>query len=76
MGRYVTVSVKIPVEVKEKLERLGIKPSDLLKRAIYEEIKRREIKEIEKELEELAGVLKKFSESFVVKSIREDRDSR
>ena len=76
MGRYVTVSVKIPVEVKEKLEKLGIKPSDLLKRAIYEEIKRREIKEIEKELEELADVLKKFSESFVVKSIREDRDSR
>ncbi len=76
MGRYVTVSVKIPVEVKEKLEKLGIKPSDLLKRAIYEEIKRREIKEIEKELEELAGVLEKFSENFVVKSIREDRDSR
>ncbi|MHA1589186.1 MAG: hypothetical protein ACTSVA_01095 [Candidatus Njordarchaeales archaeon] len=76
MGRYVTVSVKIPVEVKEKLEKLGIKPSDLLKRAIYEEIKRREIKEIEKELEELADVLEKFSENFVVKSIREDRDSR
>ncbi|MHA1615716.1 MAG: hypothetical protein ACTSX9_00145 [Candidatus Njordarchaeales archaeon] len=76
MGKYVTVSVKIPVEVKEKLEKLGIKPSDFLKKAIYEEIKKREIEEIKKELAELGNVLEKFSEDFIVKSIREDRDSR
>jgi len=33
----VTVSVKIPREVKERLERLGIKPFQLLKNAIVEE---------------------------------------
>lgn len=39
MVRYVTVSVKAPVEVKEKLEKFGIKPSEILKKTINEELK-------------------------------------
>ncbi|MEM2340105.1 MAG: hypothetical protein QXW19_05380 [Candidatus Bathyarchaeia archaeon] len=76
MGRYTTISVKIPVEVKEALEKFGIKPSKLLKEAIKKELRRREIEEIEDEIEGLRGVLSKFSREFVVKSIREDRESR
>ncbi|MGP3667239.1 MAG: hypothetical protein ACKD6N_00015 [Candidatus Bathyarchaeota archaeon] len=76
MGRYVTVSVKIPVEVKEKLEKFGIKPSKILKRAIYEELRRIEIETIERQLEDLKDVLNRFSREFIVKSIREDRESR
>ncbi len=76
MGRYVTVSVKVPIEVKEKLEKLGIKPSKLLKRAIDEELRRREIEEIEDKLKELRNVLNRFSREFIVESIREDRESR
>ncbi|RLF11091.1 MAG: hypothetical protein DRJ69_02300 [Thermoprotei archaeon] len=76
MGGYVTVSVKVPVEVKERLERLGVKPSELLKRAIYDELRRREVEEVEGEVRELKGVLSRFSREFVVKTIREDRGSR
>lgn len=76
MGKYVTVSVKVPLEVKRRLEELGIKPSEVFRRAIEEELRRRELEEIEKELSELESVLSKFSRDFVVKSIREDRDSR
>ncbi|MEM3463053.1 MAG: hypothetical protein QXJ15_05240 [Candidatus Bathyarchaeia archaeon] len=76
MGRYTTISVKIPVEVKEALEKFGIKPSKLLKEAIKKELRRREIEEIEDEIEGLRGVLSRFSREFVVKSIREDRESR
>ena len=76
MGRYITVSVKVPIEVKEKLEKLGIKPSKLLKRAIDEELRRREIEEIEDKLKELKNVLNRFSREFIVESIREDRESR
>ena len=43
MGKYVTVSVKIPVKLKEKLEKYGIKPFTLLKKAIEEELRNREI---------------------------------
>ena len=76
MGRYVTVSVKIPVEVKEKLKKFGVKPSEILKKAIDEELRRREIEEIEDKLKELKNVLNKFSREFIVESIREDRESR
>ncbi|MEM1658091.1 MAG: hypothetical protein QXX87_01715 [Candidatus Jordarchaeales archaeon] len=76
MGKYVTVSVKVPLEVKRRLEELGIKPSDLLRKAIEEELRRRELEEIESELDELGTVLEKFSDDFVVKSVREDRGFR
>ncbi|RLF19413.1 MAG: CopG family transcriptional regulator [Thermoprotei archaeon] len=76
MRKYVTISVKIPIEVKEKLEKYGIKPSELLKRAIYEELRRRGAEELEKEISELKDLLNKLSSEFVVKSIREDREFR
>jgi len=76
LRKYVTISVKIPIEVKEKLEKYGIKPSELLKRAIYEELRRRGAEELEKEISELKDLLNKLSSEFVVKSIREDRESR
>nr|HDO80774.1 hypothetical protein [Candidatus Bathyarchaeota archaeon] len=76
MGKYVTVSVKVPLEVKKRLEELGIKPSEVLRRAIEEELERRELEEIEKELGKLSSVLSKFSRDFIVESVREDRESR
>ncbi|MEM0050082.1 MAG: hypothetical protein QW424_05800 [Candidatus Bathyarchaeia archaeon] len=76
MGKYVTVSVKIPREVKERLERLGIKPSQLLKNAIVEELRRREIEDLRKRIEEAKPILNKISTEYVVKSIREDRVGR
>lgn len=76
MRKYVTISVKVPTEVKEKLEKYGIKPSELLKRAIYEELRRREAEELEREVSELKDLLNKFSGEFIVRSIREDREFR
>lgn len=74
MGKYVTVSVKIPVEVKERLEKLGIKPSEVFRKAIREELRKREIAELNMEAEKLRHVLKKFTKDFVVDAIREDRE--
>ncbi|MEM2438924.1 MAG: hypothetical protein QW093_06305 [Candidatus Bathyarchaeia archaeon] len=76
MGKYVTVSVKVPREVKERLERLGIKPSQLLKNAIIEELRRREIEDLRRRIEEAKPILNKISIEYVVKSIREDRMGR
>ncbi|RLI25899.1 hypothetical protein DRO57_02705 [Candidatus Bathyarchaeota archaeon] len=76
MGRYVTVSVKIPVELRERMRALGIKPSDVLRRAIEEEVRRRELKRLREEAEALGGILDKIPMEDVVRSIREDRDSR
>ncbi|MEM1674182.1 MAG: hypothetical protein QXE14_00225 [Candidatus Bathyarchaeia archaeon] len=76
MGKYVTVSVKVPREVKEKLEKLGIKPSQLLKNAIIEELRRREVEDLRRRIEEAKPILNKISIEYVVKSIREDRMGR
>ena len=76
MDKYVTVSVKIPREIKERLDRFGVKTSELLRRAIMEELRRREVEELKKEIEELRDVLERISPKFVVDSIREDRESR
>jgi len=76
MTKYVTVSVKIPAELKEKLDKYGIKPSKLLKEAIEREILRREAEEISRELSKLSNTLKKFTVDEVVEFIREDREGR
>ncbi len=74
MGKYVTISVKVPKEVKEEMVRLGIKPSKLLRKAIEEEIRRRKVQELKEEIERLKPVLEKIRMEDVVKGIREDRE--
>lgn len=57
MDKYVFVSVKILYKVKEKLERLCIKLSILLRKAIMEELRRKEVKALEMEMENVKDVL-------------------
>ena len=70
------MSTKIPKPLKEKMVKLKIKPSKLLRKAIEDEIKRKEIEELEDEITKLKPVLDKISVEHIVRSIREDRDSR
>ena len=76
MAKYETVSVKVSPEMKDKIRKYGIKTSDVLRDALEKEIRRKEIEEIEAELESIKDVLEKISIEDVVKSIREDRDTR
>jgi len=76
MADCVTVSTKIPKPLKEKMIKLKIKPSKLLRKAIEDEIRRKEIEEVEDEIDRLKPIFDKISTKDAVKSIREDRDSR
>ncbi|MGB9671518.1 MAG: type II toxin-antitoxin system CcdA family antitoxin [Candidatus Norongarragalinales archaeon] len=76
MGKYTTVSTKIPQELKEKMKELRIKPSRLLRKAIEDEIRRREAEKVKEEIERLRPVLDKVNIEEVVKGIREDRTRR
>ncbi|MDI6904710.1 MAG: type II toxin-antitoxin system CcdA family antitoxin [Candidatus Bathyarchaeia archaeon] len=76
MSKYTTVSTKIPQELKEKMKQLEIKPSKLLRKAIEDEIRRREAKKLKEDIEKLKPVLNKVSVEEIVKSIREDRTQR
>ena len=74
MGKYATVSVKVPQTTKEKMKQLGIKPSELLRRAIEEEIKRKQVQNLKEEIRSLKTTLDKIPMETITQSIREDRE--
>ncbi|MCD6244726.1 MAG: type II toxin-antitoxin system CcdA family antitoxin [Candidatus Korarchaeota archaeon] len=74
MNNYITVSTKVRRELKEEAERLGVKISEVLRRALEEEVRRRKFEELEKELSEVGEVLDRIDTDRIVKSIREDRE--
>ncbi|MEM2420060.1 MAG: type II toxin-antitoxin system CcdA family antitoxin [Candidatus Bathyarchaeia archaeon] len=76
MGKYTTVSTKIPLELREKMRELKIKPSRLLRKAIEDEVRRQEAERLKEEIEGLKPVLDKVSLKDVVKGIREERMRR
>ncbi|WP_054854410.1 type II toxin-antitoxin system CcdA family antitoxin [Vulcanisaeta distributa] len=80
MGNWVTVSTKVRREVLEKARRYGINVSEVLRKALEEEVMRRENEELIELLKEASKELRKISEiygdDFVIRSIRADRDSR
>ena len=76
MGKLITVSAKVPEELKRRMDELGIKPSKVIREAIEREVRRREVEKLKKMLEDAEAVLARLSIEKVVESIREDRDSR
>ena len=76
MGDYTTVSTKVRRELKEEAERLGVRISEVLRRALEGEVRRRKLEELEKKLGEVGEALDKIDIDRVVKSIREDREGR
>ena len=76
MQKCATVSTKIPKQLKEKIQKFKIKPSQILRKALEDEVKKREIEELKAEIDKLKPILEKISTEEIVKGIREDRDSR
>ena len=76
LSKSVTVSTKIPKQLKEKIKQLNIKPSKLLRKAIEDEIRRREAEKLKEDIEKLKPTLNKVSVEDIVKGIREDRTLR
>jgi|UniRef100_A0A7C3WT28 hypothetical protein len=73
---YVTVSAKIPRRLKEMLDRYGIKPGPIIRRALEEEVRKRVLGELEEKARELSARLAHVSDEEVAALIREDRESR
>lgn len=72
----VTVSTKIPKQLKDKIQKFKIKPSKILRKALEDEVRKREVAELKEEVDRLKPVLEKVSMEDVVKSIRADRENR
>jgi len=70
------VSVKVRRDFVEKAKALGVNISEVVRKAIEEEVRRRELELIRKRLESVKDLLDQVDIDRVVKSIREDRESR
>jgi len=70
------VSVKVRRDLAERARALGVSIPDVVRKAIDEEVRRRELELIRKRLESVKDFLDQVDIDRVVKSIREDRESR
>jgi post-segregation antitoxin (ccd killing protein) len=76
MGAYVTVSVKVRRDLIERARALGVNVAEVVRRAVEEEVKRRELELIRRRLENVKDFLDLIDIDRVVKSVREGRESR
>jgi len=76
LGSTTTVSAKIPRELKEKLRRLKINVSRLIREALEEEVRRREEEQLRNMAEQASLSLKKIPGEEIVRLIRESREER
>lgn len=70
---YVTVSAKIPRELKRLLERYGIRPGPIIREALEEAVRRRMAEELETRARRIAS-RSKVGDEEVARYIREDRE--
>ena len=55
---------------------MGIRISEVLRKALEEEVRLRQLAELEGKISEVKEILDKLDTERIVKSIREDRESR
>jgi ribosomal protein S20 len=73
---YITVSAKVRREFYEKLKKYRISISSVIRRALEEEVRRREEEEIKNALMKVQKVLKKIPAEEIVDAVRASRDKR
>ncbi len=71
-----TVSTKVKRELLEEARGLGINVSEVMRRALEEEVRRRRLLRLEERLGTKKAILEKIDLDEVVELIRRDRDSR
>jgi post-segregation antitoxin (ccd killing protein) len=76
MSRYITVSAKIDTKLKEKITKYNISVSKVIKKALEEEVKRREEEELREMLKEASRILSKVGRENIIRFIREGREER
>jgi antitoxin component of RelBE/YafQ-DinJ toxin-antitoxin module len=76
MPKTVTVSAKVPEELRKKMSELGIVPSDVIRKALEEAVRDRSRQLLLEQITAASAIAKKVSEEEWVRAIRESRDSR
>jgi len=76
LAKYVTVSARINVELREKLRELGIKPSEVIRRALEREVEERLKLQLYEKVGRASEVIRKVKREDWVKALREGREER
>jgi len=74
MKTYATVSAKVSQRERDELKKLGLKPTEIIRRAVQEEIRRAKNKELMEKMRRMAPIIKKLNVDEIVSDIREDRE--
>ncbi len=69
----VVVTVRVPRTLKEEIGRYGISVSEVVRRALEEEVERRRLEEATKASDGLGEFFAKIPEEEITRSIRESR---
>ena len=72
----VTITAKIPKELKEKIRRLNINASRVIREALEAEVRRREEEQLKALAREVSSILNKIPREEIVRTIREARNER
>jgi len=76
VGRLVTVTAKIPAELKERLKRLGVNVSELIRKTLELEVERLERERLRKMAEEAGEILQKIPAEELIEAVRMGRETR
>ncbi len=76
LTKTVTVSAKVPEELRKKMAELGIAPSEVIRRALEQAVRERAQEILLTRAAEASAILRKVRKEDWVRAIREDRDSR
>ena len=74
MGKLVTVTAKIPKELKEKLEALGVNVSGLIRKALEKEIERLEMERLRQLAKKAGELFREVPAEDLVKAVCESRN--
>ena len=76
MGNQVTVTAKIPAELKKKLTKLGVNVSELTREALQREVERLERERLRNLCEEASKILQKVPAEEIIEAVRASRENR
>jgi hypothetical protein len=74
--KTVTVSAKVPEELRKRMAELGIVPSDVIRKALEEAVRERTRQLLLQQISAASAIMQKVSEDEWVRAVRESRDSR
>lgn len=74
MKKSATISAKISEEERDEIRKLKLNPTEIIKKAVREEIKRARNEELIKKMKGVRPIILKLKLEEIVSDIREDRE--